>query len=203
MGLEDASVPGELDWDTRLDFSLGLPLGDQVVQVQAMNGASHAGARADVKLLAVTGAPEGELVVALAWDAQSDVDLHVVDPAGVDVNPKNINSYSAPPPGEPPDPPGAWQVGGRMDFDSNAACVLDGKRRENAVWETAPPPGKYYVLVNLFDLCGQTRASYRIDVLYKGVPLGTAQGVLYESDARKQPPDGEAPGLYVTEFDLP
>ncbi len=54
---------------------------------------------------------------------------------------------------------------GTLDFDSNAACVIDGRRQENVIFtQTPPPPGEYIVRVDAFSLCGQAAAQWRLEV---------------------------------------
>ena len=123
-------------------------------------------------------------MISLEWDTQADLDLLVTDPLGVQIGPKNLNSYEPPPPGEPPDPPDAWREGGILGLDSNSGCVLDGVRRENAVWVQPPPPGRYVVQVAMTQPCGQVRASFRVVARTPDGEIARAEGVLYEIDAR-------------------
>ena len=57
----------------------------------------------------------GDVQATLAWDADSDVDLHVIDPNGEEVYWANTMVSS----------------GGELDLDSNAGCVIDEVRNEN------------------------------------------------------------------------
>lgn len=63
----------------------------------------------------VTSVGTGDVQVTLSWNADSDVDLHVVDPSGEEIYWSNRRSAS----------------GGQLDLDSNAACAIDGVRNEN------------------------------------------------------------------------
>jgi hypothetical protein len=205
VGLPDPAVAGELDWQASMDFSRDLPPGETVLLVAAVDSEGRAGGVRRGNLLATDGTPAGELVVSLEWDTQADVDLLVTDPGGVQIGPKDINSYEPPEPGEPPDPPDAWEQGGLLDLDSNSDCVLDGIRRENAVWAHTPPPGTYVVHVAMTRPCGEVRASFRVVVNVReddapdgGAPdreIARAEGVLYEIDSRIPG------GLRVLEFE--
>ena len=82
----------------------------------------------------------GDVQVTLTWDADSDVDIHVVEPGGDEVfwgDPVSEN-------------------GGVLDLDSNAGCI-DGVRNENVSWPAGMAPrGTYSVRVNYWDSCGVT-----------------------------------------------
>lgn len=89
----------------------------------------------------------GRLQVGLAWDADSDLDLHVVEPSGEEIFYGNPRSASR----------------GQLDRDSNAACVLDGIRAENIRWPTGQAPrGRYSVRVNHWSSCGAARTNYTV-----------------------------------------
>ena len=80
----------------------------------------------------------GDVQVTLSWDADSDVDLHVVDPSGEEIYFGDRESAS----------------GGMLDRDSNAACAIDGIRNENIFWPVgATPRGTYVVRVNYWADC--------------------------------------------------
>jgi len=91
----------------------------------------------------------GDVQITLSWDADSDVDLHVVDPAGDEV-------YY-----------GRRQVpsGGRLDLDSNAACSIDGVRNENVTWPVGGAlAGTYTVRVNYWSSCGVAETNYTVRI---------------------------------------
>ena len=119
----------------------------------------------------------GDLVVTLTWDTESNLDLHVVDPMGVDIYWGNQSS-------EPPPPGGAVEGGsyGYIDYDSNANCIIDGLRREDAIWPNPPPPGQYTVRVDTPSLCGQPIANWTVKVLLYGGEVAVASGVSLDAD---------------------
>jgi hypothetical protein len=51
-----------------------------------------------------------------------------------------------------------------LDFDSNANCVIDGRRQENVIFPvgSTPPPGDYIVRVDAASLCGQSGAQWTV-----------------------------------------
>jgi hypothetical protein len=171
-------------FDVRLSFSPDLPLGDLALVVRAVDGDGRFGAPSLVALSsAPPPAPTGALVVSLRWDTEADLDLHVVTPGGVEIWAGNINSYQAPPPGTAADA-GSWQDGGILDFDSNAGCLIDGRRAENVVWQAAPPPGDYLVRVDTASLCGAPAARWTVGVAEAGASIAAATGESVPGDAR-------------------
>jgi hypothetical protein len=182
-----------------LSFSPDLPEGPLSLLVRAADAGGRLGEAAAVPLVSAPAPePSGGLVVSLRWDTEADLDLHVIVPGGVEVWAGNINSYQLPPPGAPD--AGTWQEGGILDFDSNAGCVIDGRRRENVVWTGAPPPGTYAVRVDTASLCGATSARWTVEVRRDGT-VTTAEGETVAGDARFS--KGPGSGVQALAFDVP
>ncbi len=79
----------------------------------------------------------GDVQVTLEWAADSDLDLHVIEPDGTEIDYTN---------------PGPSSTGGQLDVDSNIDCENDGGV-ENIFWpEGEAPPGEYLVRVEGFRL---------------------------------------------------
>jgi len=183
-----------------LSFSPELPLGDLVLIVRAVDAQGRFGAPASVPLASAPASPPmGSLVVSLGWDTESDLDLHVVTPDGVEIWARNINSYKAPLPGTPVDA-SAWQSGGILDFDSNAGCVIDGRRQENVVWQAAPPVGTYLVRVDTASLCGTPAARWSVRAIVAGAEIAASQGTSLPGDARFS--KGPGGGIQALTFDV-
>ncbi|TKD11938.1 hypothetical protein [Polyangium fumosum] len=199
-GLPDVQSPAFPTFDVSLSFSPDMR-GSYELLVRAVDAEGHFGltSRHALEATALT-APEGNLVVSLRWDREADLDLHVVDPRGVEIYKRNINSYEPPPPGQPVDPT-AWQSGALLDFDSNAGCVIDGRRMENVVWKNDPPIGHYIVRVDTFSLCGESFANWSVDVFRSGVSLARSAGQSGPTD--EATPHDRGAGVLAVEFDLP
>lgn len=78
----------------------------------------------------------GSVAVSLSWDTATDLDLHVVDPNGVEIY---YGDSSA--------------DGGSLDLDSNAGCSIDGVNNEHITWPDSAPAGEYVVRVDFYDNC--------------------------------------------------
>jgi len=97
----------------------------------------------------VTSVGTGDVQVTLSWDADSDVDVHVIDPAGEEIYYGHRRSAS----------------GGELDLDSNAGCTIDGVRNENITWPTGlAPRGSYTVRVDYWSSCGGGSTNYTVRV---------------------------------------
>lgn len=168
--------------------------------VRAVDADGHFGPLSDTPFQVVRVDVTGTLVVTLSWDTEADVDLHVVDPHGSEIWSRAPSSWMAPPPGAPV-PADAWKDGGYLDFDSNAACAIDGRRQEDVVWERTPPSGRYVVRVDTPSLCGQAAARWNLVVSYRGVIVAKAAGTSLQSDTRGLHQAGS--GVLALQFDVP
>jgi hypothetical protein len=201
-GIPDVTSPGFPTFATDIAFSTRLPVGARTFLARAVDGAGHFGV-AFAKPLDVTPVPRpvGRFVISLAWDDEADLDLHVVDPRGVEIWKRNINSYEPPPPGSSPEPPNTPHPGGILDFDSNAGCVQDGRRAENVVYADKPPSGHYVVRVDTFSLCKAAGAHWRVEGFLDGASIGAAEGSSTEYDTRFSHDRGA--GVLALELDVP
>jgi len=200
-GLPDTQVPDLVTFDVRLAFAPDLPPGPAELVLRAVDARGRAGEARPVPLT-VTRAPvpDGALVITLAWDAQADLDLHVVQPDGIEIWRGNINGHEPPPPGQPPEAPEAWREGGLLDFDSNGGCALDGRRQESVLWASAPPPGRYRVLVDVSSLCGTSGSFWRVEARRDGRRIGAAVGHALEAHTRGS--HGAGDGVLALSLDV-
>jgi hypothetical protein len=200
-GAPDLMLPDQLTFTTRLQVASGTPPGDLQLVVRAVSPDGKFGPPATVMVTASTVLPpDGQLVISLVWDTMADLDLHVVEPDGVEIWARKINSWQPPPPGQLPDP-NAWKTGGILDFDSNSQCVLDGRRMENVYWQQTPPVGHYLVRVDTYSLCGEIEANWSVVVKLQGQELKRVHGVGRDADVRGAHEQGA--GLLAVEFDVP
>jgi hypothetical protein len=186
-GLPDVSAPAYPTFAVSLSFSAGLAAGTYELAVQAVDAESRFGPPQTAVLTAsVPPVAMGAMVVSLRWDTEADLDLHVVDPLGniiwrEDIRPAGSGAY--------------------LDFDSNAGCVIDGRRLENVIWKDTPPSGRYQLLVDTFALCGETFANWTVEARLGGQLVGSAAGESLETDT-EVPHDGGA-GVLALEIVVP
>jgi hypothetical protein len=192
--------PTDPTYAATLQFSDGIILGSYTLVVRAVDQNGNFGLPA-TQIFVAEASPlnppaTGDLVVTLSWDTESNLDLHVVDPAGVDL-------YWGNPSTEPP-PPYVSDGGGSygyIDYDSNASCVIDGLRREDAIWKNPPPPGQYTVRVDAPSLCGQPIANWTVQAVLEGKVVSKASGVAVDADTTGT--HGPGSGVLAFQFTVP
>ncbi len=218
MGNPDPQFPGELTWSATVDFNHSIRAGLHPLRVVAIAADGTAGVESDQNLCVASRLPAAaggtfsndiaacnvsidppDAVFALTWDADVDLDLHVVTPAGVDVNPKH-------PLLDPVDAGGTVvSTEPRIDRDSVANCVPDGWREEDLAFPTLPPSGStFQIRANLFSACSKPGVTFTFTVYQavgtSGVDRHLVQafqrgGLLTSLDA-----DGDGPGLFVVSY---
>jgi hypothetical protein len=198
-GIRNVAIAGQLDFAASMQIARTVPT-DRPLQIDVYAVGTD-GAVGPARLLELTAVPppipDGKLVVSLDWDQQVDLDLHVTDPNGIEIWARKINSFQAPPPPALPGPDD-YENGGILDYDSNASCVLDGRRQENVVWAVDVPLGAYVVRVDTFSMCGQGYANWHLRVVRDGQLLDEARGVATELETRF--PHGAGAGEVASVF---
>ena len=183
-GYPNVSTPTDPSYAAAGTFSSGILPGQYTLEVRAVDAEGRFGA-ASTEILTAFPAPgtlaavSGDLVFTLTWDTESDMDLHVVDPSGVEIYHGAMSDQ--PPPFAPQPDGGSF---GYLDWDSNANCVIDGKRQEDVIWPNAPPPGTFIVRVDAASLCGQPIANWTVRAMLYGKQIAEAQGVAFDADTR-------------------
>lgn len=206
-----AGVPG---FDTPKDpsfagsaaFSLGIIPGTYTLVARGIDPNGNFGLAA-TQVLTEEDNPlnppaEGALVVTLRWDTEANLSLHVVDPRGGEVY---WNHQST----QPPFSFDQIDAGsyGYIDYDSNANCVIDGLRREDAIWPgtdagvSSLPPGQYTVRVDAPSLCAEQEAQWTVKVALEGKPIGEASGIALPADTMGS--HGAGSGVLALQFTVP
>jgi hypothetical protein len=117
----------------------------------------------------------GDVQVSVAWDAPTDVDLHVTDPSGEEVYFAHKTSAS----------------GGTLDLDSNAACTIDNVNNENIVWPVgSAPSGNYTVELVYWSACTQPQSNYTVTVVIAGQQPQVVSGTLVNASSSTKIPIG-------------
>jgi hypothetical protein len=203
--IRSAGVPGFTtptlpSFSATAAFSLGIVPGTYTLVMRAVDNDGNYGVPATTTLSeenSPLNAPAtGALVVTLTWDTESNLSLHVVDPNGDEIYWGNQSTQ----------PPFSFdQVDGgsygHIDYDSNANCVIDGLRREDAIWPDAPPPGEYTVRVDAPSLCGQVEANWKVVAVLDGKQVAQASGIALDPDTRGT--HGLGSGVLAFTFNTP
>jgi len=213
---DDLSAPNNLAFAPTLAFnpnSVPPDGGMLVLNLNAIDGHNVFGPTSTINLTATSSFPSSAaLVISLHWATEADLDLHVIAPSGEELWREKRTLYPAPPFGSPQTLSPLRlalliRSYGALDFDSNANCVIDGRREENGVWRAGtadggyyPPPGKYLVRVDTWSLCGQPKADYDVTVYLGGKIIAQTSGEALPVDTRF--PNGAGSGLTVLSFDI-
>jgi hypothetical protein len=197
-GLPDVATPTDPSFAATATFSAGLVPGPYTLAVQAVDAQGRPGLQ-NTQILTARASPSdptGALVITLTWDTETDVDLHVVDPSGQEIFHGAMSDQ--PPPFAPQPEAGSY---GFLNWDSNANCVIDGRRRESIVWPNAPPSGHYIVRVDAASLCGQPIAHWTVQATLEGRSIGRAQGIAVDASTRA--PHDRGAGVTALDLDVP
>lgn len=193
------TAPEEPTFAAQLCFAATLPPGRRALRAQGRDAEGRPGPLAELELeVLAAAAPAGALVVSLRWDTQVDLDVHVQQPDGTEIWSGMKTGYR-PPPGQPADPE-AQARAGRLDFDSNAQCVIDGRQREDVIWSSAPPRGHYRVRVDTASLCQRDAAVWTLQLYREGALDAQASGQSTEAATRGG--HGLGAGVLALEFDV-
>ncbi|MCA1665180.1 MAG: hypothetical protein LC659_13085 [Myxococcales bacterium] len=200
-GVPAADAPTLPRFDVRAAFSRLIAGGTRQLVAEAVDARGHAGAPVEHAIdVSAASVPSGAMVVSLTWNGDVDLDLHVVDPDGVEIFARHPSGYRPPPPPALPDPTAAMNAP-RLDGDSNADCAIDGRNQENVVWPMAPASGHYVVRVDATSLCGLAYADWRVERLVDGALGASASGEAIDADTRGAHDAGA--GRTALEFDVP
>ncbi len=175
-GPPDLLQGGLLSFRYLVDYHHSAPVGLQHLLFAAVDANGNAGTQQAATVCIGSPIPDNGnacdatrqppgVVISLSWDTHVDLDLRVTAPNGRTIESKSP-ANEVPTPGAPVDPD-AFGVG-VLDYDSNRDCAIDGRQRENVVFQ-APAPGKYYVYASLFSACGEQSTRYSLDV-YSSAP---------------------------------
>jgi hypothetical protein len=99
----------------------------------------------------------GDVHVSIAWDNVNDLDLHVIEPSGEEINFSHRKS----------------ETGGELDIDMNAGAQRSLEPVENIYWPNGKaPPGRYKILVVYYSNHGSPDpTNYLVLAELNGKPL--------------------------------
>ena len=204
----DSSSPGDFIFSGKASFSPDIPIGSAELVYRAVNATGDVGPPKTQSLTVQATAVEGELVISLDWDTEADLDLRVTAP---DANGKEVEIWSRKQStlieqsqGDPAltsdELNAALDAAGRLDFDSNSQCQIDGRRQENIYWVVKPQATQslYSIRVDTFSMCGEVLAHWRVRVLLDGQEAASAEGQVGDADSRFD--HGPGAGQLALEF---
>jgi hypothetical protein len=191
VGPEDPTVPGELTFDFLLDAAIEIEAGRHTLAAVAFDKNGRAGQQYTLSICVGSDVPDNlnacspqnappPAVASLSWNADADLDLTVVAPDGTVYDRSNRFVMD-----------GDQQLAG-LDADGVTGCLLDGRRRENFVWNELPGQGAWLAYANLFDACGKPAVSFELtlyrsqrndDGTFAQVPTRTIRGEFIRAQA--------------------
>jgi len=203
---QDVQFPGQSDFGFSLSLNPADTPGNTDLRVVALAASGNAGQQTNAPICILSRVPDNEhacfpqkkvptAIFTLTWDVDFDVDLHVITPAGRDVNPKTAVTSVPFDGGGAPGP-----TIGLIDRDSIGNCAIDGWREEDLVFQDAPPHGSYLIYAAPFESCGQSAVHFTFN-LYEAGSDGnlhstfTRSGELLANDTT----GGTSDGLFVAE----
>jgi hypothetical protein len=166
-GAVDAQDDRALNWAFIADFQQDLPPGRHELLTVAFNSDGQAGKQATTSVCVRSLRPDNgnacfptvappALVLSVEWDTPVDLDLALVLPDGQVIDAK----HPAPAPEDPTAPASAPTM--HLNGDGNGGCHIDGRQREDLIFDVAPASGKYQIYVNLARNCGEHAVSYMV-----------------------------------------
>jgi hypothetical protein len=171
VGVRDSAPPFNFTFSASLSFSPQLPTGPRPLIFRAVDASGSIGPAQNLPLRVADSFPTGNLVIALIWDTNADLDLHVRLPNPNDPT-KPIDVWSRAPRALPPKAqgeadytPDELKAGGGLTGDSNAQCIIDGQNHEEVVFPGVVPAGPIEVRVDTFSLCGEPTAHWWVGAL--------------------------------------
>lgn len=187
-----AGTPAEISIPFSANFNAADTPGFTSMRVVAIGSDGNAGTQVNAPLCIESRIPDNghacssptkpvpvpAVVITLKWDTNFDVDLNVIVPSGLVVNPKTQSTTVGPTDGgtdAAPQPTSSmYAVGlydgpiGVIDRDSIGSCVVDGWREEDLVFQNPPPHGIYDVYANPFASCGQSSVRFTLTIYERG-----------------------------------
>ncbi|HEX5658012.1 MAG TPA: hypothetical protein VFX59_12490 [Polyangiales bacterium] len=207
VGGVDPLIPGELQWQLSLDASVEIEAGLHQLEVVAFDKDGKPGVKQALAVCVAADIPDNGnacspktlppyLIAHLSWDTDADLDLSLVAPDGTRFD-RSKRSLLV-----------NGKVLARLDNDGVVACLADGRRSENFIWNDVPPTlGRWNIFANLFDACGKPAASFTLtiytrtdngDGTFALTPIRSVGGDLL----RQQANGGAGNPLFVTSVDF-
>jgi hypothetical protein len=201
IGNPDPDFPGQSDFALSADFNPSDPTGGHQLLAVAIDSSGNAGIQQEAPLCLEQRIPDNlhecirrnvvpRAVFTLQWDANWDLDLHVIMPNGLEVSPKQ--PVTVPSEGGAP-APGVGQI----NRDSMRGCVVDGWREEDLVFPDNPPKGTYHLYADPFSACGLPAVRFNMIVSEPGADGNLHQTYTQSGEFTQIQESGGSRGLFV------
>lgn len=137
-----------------------------LLSVALIDAAGNVGPYSPIEI-ALVQSGTGDVKITLSWDRLHDLDLHVIEPNGEEVQYQNSSSLT----------------GGELDLDSGANCEPSVANTENIFWPSqGAPAGDYVVTVHNYQQCSPGPIEFSVRVAYDNV-VNTYRGSFAEGTA--------------------
>jgi hypothetical protein len=211
VGVPDFEIMGNFTFSASVSYSPDLPTGPRALRVRAVDVAGGLGPIQSLGLTFGITPPMGALVVQLDWDTEADLDLHLriigTAPGAPPLDVWNKAPLALPQKSssDPPYTRAEIAAAGRLQFDSNSQCVVDGQRHEEVVFPMAVPPGAYEARVDTFSLCAESTARWHVAAFTNpmGAPTLIQEAFGQSTDRDALASHGADSGILVFTFTQP
>lgn len=206
----DPFIEGERTFELPIDIREAPP-GTHPLRVVAVDEEGFAGPERELSLCIAPPFPDNlnacdptrrppAVVVSLVWDRDVDLDLRLTGPAGEQLDARSPRLLAA----------DGTTVGARHVRDSNARCVIDGRRREDVVFDDTifeREVGFWLAYVELYRACDEPSARYTVQVRRRVENEDGTFSLVLESEVgglfvAAQATEGSTNGTYVTAIEL-
>jgi hypothetical protein len=166
VGPVDTADLTSLTFGMSAGFQPDIPPGPQQLLFVALGGSGQGGQQYSQTMCFDSRIPDNghacspsvappSAVFSLRWDANFDLDLHVVTPSGIDLNPKQPYGMIVEAGVHGIDPNLT-----HVDRDSLRGCVSDPLRQEDAIFQSPLENGVYTIYVDPYAACGQAAVRF-------------------------------------------
>jgi len=164
-----ADPDGDGTYDITVQVAAEASMASLVLSVALVDAAGNAGAYSQVTISLVQSGT-GDVKITLSFDRVHDLDLHVLEPNGEEIEYTNPDSAT----------------GGKLDLDSGANCETSAANSENIFWPPGgAPAGQYVVSVYNYQQCSEGPIAFTVRVAYDSV-VNTYEGTFADGTASEQ-----------------
>lgn len=164
VGAADPTVPDELTFDFTFQAATEIEPGKHTFVAVAFDAQGRPGPAYTIPVCVTSDLPDNRnvcdatrapppAIVSLTWNTDADLDLILEGPGGA----RYDRSHRA-------ERAGDTELWG-LDLDGSTGCLLDGRRRENFVFNELPEEGSTFLAyASFFDACGRAAVRFELTV---------------------------------------